>query len=202
MKSRKQFKRYAQRVVTTAAEKKHYEWRWMSINPLSNGVLYGLPYPAQGAGEGERIGNDVIMDKVRLWMTIDLSTAAGAKNFLRCRMIVFEWGDVSTVPVIGDVLVSDPTIVILPITAPRNWERIQNVRIIKDKSWHFDKATTQSSKVLKMTLRKLSKRVQFKGSSSTQPTKNSIWMLFLTDAGTILDAPTWSLNGRFTYTDA
>jgi hypothetical protein len=156
----------------------------------TGGTMFSLDSIPQGAGDSQRIGDQITVQSLLLRLSIQ--TGSGGLGYVR--VVMFRWKPGSGIlpPTVSNLLQT------INFLSPINVEYGEQIKVIMDKTYAL--ATGSSQLQIDKFWRRKRYVANFSGSTTgTATNSNGTFLFFITDTAT--GSPTFSFYSRLRFTD-
>lgn len=182
------------RQVNRMAETKRLQRALAVVVANSPALITPLLQIPQGTGEGQRVGDHVMLQKVMLRWQITL-----ADNTNTVRFILFQWKQY-TGPSGTDILnLTSPDYNTIPFIAPYNVTTDSSYKILMDRTYVVD-TDDPVIRAQKLIYKGITQKINFQSAAGTSATYNQLYLLVVSDSGAT-SHPAVNLTADMFYKD-
>jgi len=174
-------------------------------NPENTWIAIGMPYPAKGGDNDERLGQEIIIKSINLRWTISVSETDDFDTF-RCLIVQFMDGNLVTefpINYLSNLFLSPASD--YPVLAPFNTQSASTYRILFDKVYNTNEAgNAQFSENVLITSKALAvSKIKFDtdAGGSLPGLDRGLILLFVSSDSTASPNPKIEITKKFNFID-
>lgn len=176
---KKGFKKFAQKVVNSTAEKKTVSTYSYSNNVDATGFQFNATNISQGDTDGTRDGDQLLIRSVEMELHPWLGATPDTNNIVRVMLV--QWYGLASSLTVGDVLQVTSALNSSCVMSPYNHDNRYQFKVLYDRRFVLSANGTSTHFQKVMITRGFRRKVQYVAGSATSAT-NGVYMLAFSDS--------------------